>query len=74
MLELIFLLMGVNKNKIAVRPPNNALLMFPLLKRKVLTGRGHLKFTCASSPIAWNIDSDLGGGQELSMNQQDPTP
>lgn len=57
--EFLFLLMAGSKKEIAVGHSNNALLMFPLLKCKLLTGRVHFKFVSAPSPLAWNTDSEL---------------
>lgn len=60
--EFLFLLMARSTKEIAVGHSNNALLMFSLLKCKLLKGRGHLKFVSAlGSPLAWNTDSDVGG-------------
>lgn len=48
-LDLIFLLVTGNEKEIAVRYSNNALLMFPLLMCKLLTGRELFKRVSISS-------------------------
>lgn len=71
-LEFLFLLMAGIKKEIAFRHSNNALLVFPLLKCKLFTGRGHLKCISAPSPTLWDTDSDKRGPIN-TMNQQTPT-
>ena len=61
--------MAGNKKEIDT---NNVLLMFSLLKCKLVIGRDHLKFISTSSPTSRNTDSDMGAANTYESTKSHP--